>query len=293
MKHKERTLPNGIDVFYSSGGNLAALNSEFESNVYCKHGIELKNGDCIFDVGANIGFFMLHLNQHLKNAFVFSFEPIPDTFEILEKNAQRHNNLNLQLYNCGLSDEAGNATFTHYPKSNICSTMFPQGSEEYLDNNRQYVFDKIRSRGAVSRVGLNHMPKFLQSLLFKLIFSWYYRAQINVECKLRTISDVIDEQSVERIDYLKIDTEGAELNVLNGIRSQHWPIIRQAVIEVHDGSSGLKKVIEILERNGFDCIVEQPSDTLSHLRMVYASKRCRTKTLPAKTEIGATNQLAP
>ena len=292
MKHKERTLPNGIDVFYSSGGNLAALKREFESDIYHKHGIELKNGDCIFDVGANIGFFMLHLNQHLNNARVFSFEPIPDTFEILKKNAQRHNGLNLKLYNCGLSDEAGNATFTHYPKSNICSTMFPQSSEEYLENNRQYVFDKIRARGAVSRAGLDHMPKFLQCLLFKLIFSWYYRAQVDVECKLRTISDIIDEQRIERIDYLKIDTEGAELNVLSGIRPQHWPIIRQAVIEVHDGSNGLEKVIEVLERNDFNCIVEQPSDTLSHLRMVYASKHCRAKTLPAKAANGVTSQLA-
>ena len=274
MKHKECTLSNGMDVFYSSRGNLAALKREFKSDIYHKHGIVLKDGDFIFDVGANIGFFMLYLNQHLKNASVFSFEPIPDTFKLLEKNAQRHNNLDLQLYNCGLSDEAGNATFTHYPKSNICSTMFPQGSDEYLDNNRQYVIDKIRSRGAVSRVSLDHTPKFIQSLLFNLIFRRYYRAQVDVQCKLRTISDVIQEQSIERIDYLKIDTEGAELNILNGIRPEHWPIIRQAVIEVHDGSSGLEKVINILERNGFHCIVEQPSDTLTHLRMVYASKRC-------------------
>jgi FkbM family methyltransferase len=253
-------------------GNLAALKREFESNIYHKHGIELKDGDCIFDVGANIGFFMLYLNQHLNDASVYSFEPIPDTFELLKQNAKRHNNLNLQLNNCGLSDQAGTATFTHYPKSNICSTMFPQGSDEYLDNNRQYVFDKIRARGAVTRGIVNRTPNFIRRLLFHLIFRRYYRAQVRVECKLRTISDVIDEQSIERIDYLKIDTEGAELNVLNGIRCEHWPIIRQAVIEVHDGNSGLQKVIEILERHGFHSIVEQPSDTLSHLRMVYAAR---------------------
>ncbi len=153
--------------------------------------------------------------------------------------------------------------------------MFPQGSDEYLDNNRQYVFDRIRARGAVSRVIVDRTPNFIRRLLFHLIFRRYYRAQVSVECKLRTISDVIDEQSIQRIDYLKIDTEGAELNVLNGIRSDHWPIIRQAVIEVHDGGSGLQKVLEILERNGFHFVVEQPSDTLSHLRMVYAARSAR------------------
>ena len=283
MKHKECSLPNGMDIYYSSKGNLAALKREFESDIYHKHGIELKDGDCIFDVGANIGFFMLYLNQHLDDASVFSFEPIPDTFELLKRNAQRHNNLSLQLHNCGLSDEAGTATFTHYPKSNICSTMFPQGSDEYLDNNRQYVFDRIRARGAVPKVIVDRTPNFIRRLLFHLIFRRYYRAQVSVECKLRTISDVIDEQSIQRLDYLKVDTEGAELNVLNGIRSDHWPIIRQAVIEVHDGSSGLQKVIEILERNGFRSVVEQPSDTLSHLRMVYAARPCSSTILTMAT----------
>ncbi|MDE0936882.1 MAG: FkbM family methyltransferase [Mariniblastus sp.] len=283
MKHKECTLPNGMDINYSSKGNLAALKREFESDIYHKHGIELKDGDCIFDVGANIGFFMLYLNQHLDDASVFSFEPIPDTFELLKRNAERHNNLNLQLYNVGLSDEAGTATFTHYPKSNICSTMFPQGSDEYLDNNLQYVIDKIRERGAVPRMILDRTPSFIRRLLFHLIFCRYYRAQVSVECKLCTISDVIDEQGIQRIDYLKVDTEGAELNVLKGIRSDHWPIIRQAVIEVHDGSSGLQNVIEILDRNGFHSVVEQPRETLSHLRMVYAVKKCSPSLLTVET----------
>jgi FkbM family methyltransferase len=283
VKHKECTLPNGMDINYSSKGNLAALKREFESDIYHKHGIELKDGDCIFDVGANIGFFMLYLNQHLDDASVFSFEPIPDTFELLKRNAERHNNLNLQLYNFGLSDEAGTATFTHYPKSNICSTMFPQDSDEYLDNNLQYVIDKIRERGAVPRMILDRTPSFIRRLLFHLIFCRYYRAQVSVECKLCTISDVIDEQGIQRIDYLKVDTEGAELNVLKGIRSDHWPIIRQAVIEVHDGSSGLQNVIEILDRNGFHSVVEQPRKTLSHLRMVYAVKQCSSSLLTVET----------
>ena len=285
VKHKECSLHNGMDIYYSSKGNLAALKHEFEGDIYHKHGIELKDGDCIFDVGANIGFFMLHLNQHLNDASVHSFEPIPDTFGLLERNAQRHNNLNLQLHNCGLSDEAGTATFTHYPRSNICSTMFPQGSAEYLDNNREYVTDRIRDRSAAARMIVDRTPMFIRRLLFHLIFRRYYRAEVNVECKLRTISDVIDEQNIKRLDYLKVDTEGAEINVLNGIRADHWPMIRQAVIEVHNGSSGLQEVIKILERNGLHAVVEQPNAALSHLRMVYAARPCSSSTAtPANTD---------
>ena len=37
---------------------------------------------------------------------------------------------------------------------------------------------------------------------------------------------------VERIDLLKIDVEGAELDVLAGVEDEHWPLIRQISMEV-------------------------------------------------------------
>ena len=37
-------------------------------------------------------------------------------------------------------------------------------------------------------------------------------------CQLRTLSDVVREEGVERIDLLKIDVENAEYEVLMGIR---------------------------------------------------------------------------
>ena len=51
-KLKEYKLSNGMDINYSCKANLAMLEREFDDDMYNKHGIELKDGDCIFDVGA-------------------------------------------------------------------------------------------------------------------------------------------------------------------------------------------------------------------------------------------------
>jgi len=51
---------------------------------------------------------------------------------------------------------------------------------------------------------------------------------------LTTVSSVIEEQQLTRVDLLKVDVERAELDVLRGIELRHWPLIRQVAVEVHD-----------------------------------------------------------
>ena len=46
-------------------------------------------------------------------------------------------------------------------------------------------------------------------------------------CAMTTVSALISEHSLKRVDLLKIDVEGAELDVLRGIDQKDWPTIRQ------------------------------------------------------------------
>lgn len=272
MKLKQGTLSNGMEVCYSSGVNLDLLQREtFDESLYKKHGIELNDGDCIFDVGANIGVFVMYLNEQLRDASVYSFEPIPDTYRLLHQNTNRNNRLDLRLYNCGLSDKSGSAVFTHYPKNDVCSTMCPQGSSEYCSNSRAYVLGEIRKRGRVLRFLVDHTPRMLWWPLTEVVRR-YYRSAVKLECELRTISDVIEENSIQQIDYLKVDTEGSEMHVLGGIRDEHWPMVRQVVVEVHEGKPAMQKVTDLLKSRGFFLTVEQPCNMLRHLHMVYATR---------------------
>ena len=87
--HRVCRLPNGLEIDCQSRANAAFLYHEvFVERVYQRHGIALANSDVIFDVGANIGIYLLLLNQMLSQAKVFCFEPIPAIFETLS--AMRH-----------------------------------------------------------------------------------------------------------------------------------------------------------------------------------------------------------
>jgi hypothetical protein len=76
-------------------------------------------------------------------------------------------------------------------------------------------------------------------------------------CRLRTLSEIVDEEGVTRIDLLKVDVEKSERDVLGGIREEHWGLIRQVVVEVHDDHGALDEVQQLLAKHGFDTTAEQ------------------------------------
>ncbi|BAZ45716.1 methyltransferase FkbM family protein [Chondrocystis sp. NIES-4102] len=72
--------------------------------------------------------------------------------------------------------------------------------------------------------------------------------------KYKTLSQVIAEQSIERIYLLKIDVAKAELDVIEGIKEEYWAKIQQIVMEVHNINNRLQKIIKLLKSQGFSQI---------------------------------------
>jgi hypothetical protein len=99
-----------------------------------------------------------------------------------------------------------------------------------------------------------------------LIAKHLVKGKKQVNCQLRTISSFIEEYQLEKIDLLKIDCEGAEWSVLQGVEELHWPKIRSLVIEVHDADGRLDQVKNFLTTKGFDkLVVERESGLESTL----------------------------
>ena len=78
-----------------------------------------------------------------------------------------------------------------------------------------------------------------------------------VVCQLRTLSEVIRQHNVERIDLLKLDVEKSEWDVLAGIEPEDWQKIRQMAVEVHDLDGRLERMQQLLAEQGFVVEVEQ------------------------------------
>src|SRR5690242_10207408 len=96
-----------LDVAHHGSFQTSIVYKEvFEDEVYLKHGITLDDGAIVFDVGANIGLFTLFARRKCSTAQIYSFEPLPPNFELLQANVTRHD-AKAQLFNYGLS---GNST---------------------------------------------------------------------------------------------------------------------------------------------------------------------------------------
>lgn len=92
----------------------------FNFNLYEKEDSDLlykliDDGDAIFDIGTNIGWYSIHLAKKLSSSTIYSFEPIPETFNKLKRNVELNGIRNIILNNVALSDEKKLLTFFYSP----------------------------------------------------------------------------------------------------------------------------------------------------------------------------------
>jgi amino acid adenylation domain-containing protein/FkbM family methyltransferase len=243
--------PNGMVVYYLNRGETDFMYHEiFEERSYMKHGITLPEGACIFDIGANIGVFSLFALRNCKNARIYAFEPLPPAHRLLALNTSLYKG-HCQTFECGIGSVEGEVDFTYYPHAALLSGRF-------ADSDREAATVKafMRMQEQLETADDNSEPFVLteeqydELLAERLTFTTY-------TCPMKTLSQVMNENKVEAIDLLKIDVEKAEMEVLEGIRQEHWPRIRQLVIEVHESEDRLHRIVQLLEGNGYRVVVEQ------------------------------------
>ena len=218
-------LPNGLSVRHLNGHETDFLYKEiFEDEVYWRHGMYLKETACVFDVGANIGLFTLFALQRCPTARVVAFEPSLDAYECLKKNTASYGE-NVKTYRSGLSDENREAVLTFYPNNSILSGFYDNEAEQkrflagYITN---YLIQNTRN-------GREPFPWYVESLVTELL-----QNRRQETCCLRTMSSIISELGITKIDLLKIDAERCEADIVRGINEEHWGIIERVAMEIHE-----------------------------------------------------------
>jgi amino acid adenylation domain-containing protein/non-ribosomal peptide synthase protein (TIGR01720 family)/FkbM family methyltransferase len=274
---RQYELPNGMAIVHKSKRETDFTYQEiFNDQIYLKHGITLKDDACVFDVGANIGLFSLFVGQRCKRASIYAFEPIPSTFELLRLNTALYG-LSVNLFKCGLSNQAGEAIFTHYPYLSLMSGRYADFQQE-----REVVKSfESRQRSGDNTDTASEGEEILDDILEERLVGEQFA------CKLQTISDVIRSHEIQQIDLLKIDVQKSEMDVFEGIAESDWAKIRQIVVEVHDIDGRMDRVKELLERHGFDLTIEQ-EEMLTNTRLfdVYAVRpeTLREQSTPASLD---------
>ncbi len=258
------TLPNGLEIAQLNRHETDYVYREiFQDRCYLRHGIRLPETGTVIDIGANIGLFSLFVRSEAPAVNVLAYEPSPAAFQALQANCAAYGPT-LRPFNAGVSDRRGVASLTCYEKSSVFSTFHANASEDRA---------AIRAVATnVAREQWRENPESVDGLVDELLTDRLNARTI--ECPIVSVSDIIRDHTVRRVDLLKIDAEKCELEILRGIDDTHWPLIEQIVVEVHDRTRALLTEVQaLLESHGFHCaVVEENLLTGSGLFNVYATR---------------------
>ncbi len=172
-----KTNLNFLKLFIRFIGYNNHKNLKSSGEIYFLEMVCKEKPNLCLDIGANIGNYSRYL---LENSLtkIIAFEPMPQSFTELQK-LKRIYEERLNIFRVGLGDKKTNK-FLYYDKNNLQWANFNNevNSINYLRNNNK-----------------------------------------KIKCKIDTLDNIFKKNNkikIKKIDLIKIDTEGFELEVLQG-----------------------------------------------------------------------------
>lgn len=176
--------------------------------------------DCVFDVGANRGQYATMLRRDAGfDGTILSFEPNPDIFSELERNAS--SDRRWHVFNMALSDFDGMASFNIMAADQFSSLKAPSGEQDAI----------FAERNRVTRT-VDMQCRRLESLL----------------------PDLRRAHGFAR-PFLKMDTQGHDQSVCEGaggaLRDMAGVQTELGVRPIYEGGTGYRAMIDWLAEHGF------------------------------------------
>jgi 31-O-methyltransferase len=258
-------LPNQTEIWAPNSFEAAVVYREVVTeSTYQSHGITIPEGAIVFDVGANIGLFTVHLANTIRDLEIHAFEPVPELFDALQRNLAEHAPA-AHARNVGLADREGDAIFEIDRFMTIGATMHPHIFDRQPGTPAAAWADaaiadagKVDSSPVLRLIAAGLATPLVRPvvLLFMAALGLLLALRRRIfllrrRCRLVTFSSALAASGAPHVDLVKIDVEGAEEQVIAGIDDRDWPRIRQLVIETHDVDHRLDRLSALLESRGF------------------------------------------
>jgi FkbM family methyltransferase len=229
---------------------------------YFQPGVEFHPGMTVFDIGANMGMFSLEVLRRCGgDVCLFAFEPAPETFAYLERNVRElFPGAPARLYLEAVADRPGEATFYYRPGASTLSSLYSEalGGDPHAITDAAFRDPPPRYQGGRVPGWFRRLPRGVAEQLIRVGARWAVAPAVETRCTLTTVSDVLRDNAIERVDFLKVDVEGAELRVLRGIEPKDWPKVHRVAVEVHDFDHRVDTICGMLAAAGFERVqVEQ------------------------------------
>ena len=168
------------------------------------------------DIGANQGEFSLFAASKIKDGQIYSFEPVKRQFNTLIKNKEINNITSIIPFNFGLSDTKGELPIYTSSNTNLHHGNHEGLSTLYPTEERNILEDTVQLE----------------------------------------VFDTLFFENLKRLDFIKIDIEGAELFALQGMKKTISKFKPEILIEINDEtfhSAGYssKEMISFLAEFGY------------------------------------------
>lgn len=181
----KKVIKNFLNKF---GYDIIKIDKEFTNlNIDDLLKIKIDENPVIFDVGGNKGQSVTKFKKIFKKPIIHTFEPIESEFKIIKEKFK--NDENVKLNNYALGEARGEKDF------NI-SAQTGASSFNKINMNSRWI--EVRSKEYKTSIN-----KFVSS----------------TKVKISTLDDYFLNNNVDKIDLLKIDTQGYEDKVLEGSMS--------------------------------------------------------------------------
>ncbi len=174
----------------------------------------IPNNATIIDIGCNAGYFSFITLSKKKDAKVYAYDPMKVNIELFEHNIKLNDGLSNQI-------KVFNKAVTGTEQGNI--TLF---------------FDDVENDSVIASIYNDFSEKNNNSISVETI----------------SLKKIIEENSLTKIDLLKLDCEGSEYPILYNSPNEVWNFINALTIETHEldeDDKNSKNLIKFLQSKNF------------------------------------------
>lgn len=160
----------------------------------------------VIDIGAHKGETIELFNGAFNINKIYSFEPNVNLFKFLKSIKKYNTNNKIEIFNLGFGDKNEQKKLNIFTDSSSSTLNDINENSEYFKRKKRFMSFFTRDKN------------FLVE---------------KQTVQIRNLSEFIFEQSINKIDILKIDTEGYEYNILKNLNNNDFAKIRFIFFEHH------------------------------------------------------------
>ena len=183
----------------------------------------------IVDVGAHAGFFTMHARAVNEQVKIFAIEPETKNLEFLHRHLTENKIIGVKIIEAALAESSGPRKLVIAPDSHnhtLAAAVIPDlfaGQADLIGNPGG---DKPNSDFG----GNDNMRVTVDTASF---------------------SDLLKQYKIKKVSLIKMDIEGGEYEVFEGMSEADLSVVNYLILEYHEGREKSKKIEDKLRVNGF------------------------------------------